>query len=237
MPGAAPIPGVDRIDRLVETGSTNDIALALPHKGQVPVHVIVADRQTAGRGRRENKWQAGEGALTFSALVHLPSFDIASAQYISLATGLAVTRAVQAHVAAPCTVKWPNDVYIGDQKVAGILVETCPDAADSVVIGIGVNISNELDPDLNATRLSDHGAAPDDLLADIMGELFVSLAQLRTSQSQLVAQLNEISYLTGKQIRVDEVCGICHGIAPSGAIAVGTSSGTREIMAGTVTLL
>jgi BirA family biotin operon repressor/biotin-[acetyl-CoA-carboxylase] ligase len=233
--------GVDRIDRLVETGSTNDVALALPDKGAVPVHLIVAERQTAGRGRRENRWFAGEGALTFSALVHLPSLSISAVQrpYIPLATGLALCRAIQAHVQAPCSVKWPNDVYIGDRKVSGILVETCADAADCLVIGIGVNVRNVLHAEIAdmATRVIDHGPEPDDPLGDIMRELFVSLEQLRTSHTVLVTQLNTLSYLTGKQVQVDACCGVCRGIAPSGAIVISTSSGTREIMAGTVSVL
>jgi BirA family transcriptional regulator, biotin operon repressor / biotin---[acetyl-CoA-carboxylase] ligase len=234
------IAGADQIDWLDEAGSTNDVALALPDKSAVPVHLIVAERQTAGRGRRENRWFSGEGALTFSALVHLPSLDISEAKrpYISLATGLAVCRAVQSVLSAPCRVKWPNDVFIGDQKVAGILVEGCPDAADCLVVGIGVNVRNR--PELvEATSIIDHGDAPEprELLAGIMKEFFISLAVLRSSQAVLVTQLNAVSYLTGKQIRVQDVCGVCRGIAPSGAIAIGTSSGTRELIAGTVSML
>ena len=238
---APAIPKVDRIDRLSETPSTNDIALALPDKGRVPVHLIVADRQTAGRGRRENRWFAGDGALTFSALLHTPSLGISEAQrpFLSLASGLAVCRAVQAHMDAPCSVKWPNDVYIGDQKVAGILIESCADAPECLVLGIGVNLRNSLHEEVRAiaTRIIDHGEAPEDLLSDIMREFFVCLEQLRSSQAVLVTQLNAVSFLTGKQVRVDDVCGVCRGIAPSGAIAIGTSSGTRERIAGTVELL
>lgn len=240
MPPALTIPGVDHLDWLAETGSTNTVALALPDKGEVPVHLIVAERQTAGRGRREKRWCSSDGALTFSLVIHLPSLEISAAKrpFISLATGLAVCRAVQSTVSPPCRVKWPNDVFIGDHKVAGILVEACPDAVDCLVVGIGVNVRNR--PDLSeATSIIDHGEAPEpqDLLRVILKEFFISLAELRSSQTLLVTQLNAVSYLTGKQIRVQDVCGVCRGIAPSGAITIGTSSGTRELIAGTVSML
>ncbi|MFT5127874.1 MAG: BirA family biotin operon repressor/biotin-[acetyl-CoA-carboxylase] ligase [Rhodothermales bacterium] len=240
---SAAIPGVDRIDLHAEAGSTNDLALALPDKGAVPVHLIVAERQTAGRGRQGNRWLAGEGALTFSALLHMSSLEMPEARrpFVSLATGLALCRALQSTVEAPCSVKWPNDVFIGDQKVAGILVESCPDAADCLVVGVGVNVRNSPAFELSdsATSIIDHGDAPQpqELLHEIMREFFASLAVLRSSQAVLVSKLNAVSYLTGRHIRVQDCCGICQGIAPSGAIAIGTSSGTRELIAGTVELL
>jgi BirA family biotin operon repressor/biotin-[acetyl-CoA-carboxylase] ligase len=131
--------------------------------------VVVAEHQTAGRGRAGRSWTDVPGAmLMFSAL--LRGIPIERAPLLSLAAGLAVARAID----GDARLKWPNDVRIGGRKVCGVLGEA---AADFVVIGIGVNVGHsegDLPAELEATSLRiARGEAPrrDELLVAILREL------------------------------------------------------------------
>jgi BirA family biotin operon repressor/biotin-[acetyl-CoA-carboxylase] ligase len=132
--------------------------------------VIVADHQTAGRGRAGRSWLDVPGAmLMFSVLVRgVPN---ERAPLMSLASGVAVARAV----GDDARLKWPNDVRIGGRKVCGILAELAP-SGDYVVVGIGVNVGHEagdLPADLDATslRIEERETRRDDLCVAILREL------------------------------------------------------------------
>ena len=150
--------------------STQTMLVREGGRGESDGRVVVADHQTAGRGRAGRGWLDVPGAmLMFSALLRdvLPS-DAAS---IGLAAGVAVARAVGDRA----RVKWPNDVRIDGRKVCGILGELAP-AGDYVVIGIGVNVGHaegELPDDLGATSLRIEGISVrrDDLCIAVLREL------------------------------------------------------------------
>src|ERR1700744_3582851 len=107
---------------LAETSSTNDLATRAAREGAPHGATWVAERQTAGRGRRGHSWISppGEGLL-FSVLLRIPCAP-ARIPPIALVAGLAVRDAVAAASGAPVAIKWPNDVLVGSRKVAGILV-------------------------------------------------------------------------------------------------------------------
>jgi BirA family biotin operon repressor/biotin-[acetyl-CoA-carboxylase] ligase len=135
--------------------------------------VVVADHQTAGRGRAGREWHTPPGrALTFSAL--LRSIDALQAPLMSLAAGLAVARAIAAVDLDP-RLKWPNDVLLDNKKVCGVLGELSP-SGEYIVVGIGVNVAqtaDELPPGVEATSLRLMGVLPrrDVLLTSILREL------------------------------------------------------------------
>lgn len=129
-----------------ELTSTNDLALQLVSGQPLPL-LVVAERQTGGRGRGGNKWWAAEGALTYSLVVDAAALRLEQRSWprVSLTVALAISdtldellpnRAVQ--------LKWPNDVYLQGRKVCGILVETAPRFPGVLVLGIGVNVNNSL---------------------------------------------------------------------------------------------
>ena len=132
---------------LDEVDSTND---HLRRSGSRPGTVVVAKRQTQGRGRRDNRWQSVEGqSLTFSVLLR-PEVPLALWPRLSLAAGLAVAETLEG-MGYEAGVKWPNDLWIGGRKVAGILVESSDDGA---VVGIGLNLGmQEFEPGIEATSL------------------------------------------------------------------------------------
>jgi BirA family biotin operon repressor/biotin-[acetyl-CoA-carboxylase] ligase len=130
--------------------------------------VVVADAQTAGRGRHGRAWHSAPGNLHMSVLLR-PEGDPARAGLIPLAAGLAVAEAI-AGLGRDPRLKWPNDVCIGGRKVAGVLVESASTGTrlESAVVGIGVNVA-AVPPGLpedaraEAACLADSGPAPDRL--------------------------------------------------------------------------
>jgi BirA family transcriptional regulator, biotin operon repressor / biotin---[acetyl-CoA-carboxylase] ligase len=123
------------------TGSTNaDLLAAGGPEGQV----LVAEEQTAGRGRMGRSWVSQPGAaLTFSVLLRPDSVPAERRGWLTLLAGVAVAQSVRAVSDLPATLKWPNDVLLHDGKLAGILAEQTADGA--VVIGMGINVATTAD--------------------------------------------------------------------------------------------
>jgi BirA family transcriptional regulator, biotin operon repressor / biotin---[acetyl-CoA-carboxylase] ligase len=119
------------------TSSTNDRARELAEAGAPSGTVVTADEQSAGRGRTGRRWSAPRGeALLASWILQPLGRDHA---LLPLAVPLAVCEAIEAVAPVRCQVKWPNDVWISERKVAGVLVEARP--PDWAVIGVGVNVA------------------------------------------------------------------------------------------------
>jgi BirA family transcriptional regulator, biotin operon repressor / biotin---[acetyl-CoA-carboxylase] ligase len=137
------------------TDSTNERAKELALAGAPGGLVVTAAEQTAGRGRRGNTWFAPPGAcLLYSAL--LRPFDAERAPQLPLAVPVALCEAAESVAPVRCQVKWPNDVWIDERKVAGILVEARPDEGWAV-IGVGLNVAiprEDFPPELRETATS-----------------------------------------------------------------------------------
>ncbi|MGI9156090.1 MAG: biotin--[acetyl-CoA-carboxylase] ligase [Marmoricola sp.] len=185
-----------------EAGSTNALAQASPTRNLV----VVADHQTAGRGRLDRAWVTPAGAaLTFSAVVD-PVVDAEWWPLVPLAAGYAVARVVGG------AVKWPNDVLLKDRKVSGILTERVSVRAHGgdkplAVIGIGINVdqaNGEL-PVPTATSLSLAGRPRErtELFAEVLHALRFSLGLLATSPSALVNNYRGLCSTLDRQVRID----------------------------------
>lgn len=200
-----------------ELASTNDRAAELARDPRIELPaLVVARRQTAGRGRGSNMWWSAEGSLTFSLLIDPQEFRVAVANWpqLSLAVGVGVCDVVQqelrepgsedAPARVPCAteshprvaVKWPNDVMVDDAKVCGILIESPAATANAnprLVIGIGINVNNSW---RDAPHdLSGRGIAVCDVTGqshDIMAVLIATLQQLEWRIRQLAAQDAEL---------------------------------------------
>ncbi len=178
MPSATPV-----------LDSTQFRARALAEAGRVSASpaLVVADRQTAGRGRGNNRWWTGEGSLAFSLLVDPQQFGFPPrvVPRLSLAAGVAVIDAIAPRLSGQSLgLHWPNDVYVGRGKLAGILVEVLPDGRH--IIGIGLNSNNtaaDAPPEIResiATLADLTGRAHDhtDLLVALLENLEATLVQL-----------------------------------------------------------
>ncbi len=126
-----------------ETDSTNSRAKELAARGAPEGTLVLAGKQTGGRGRRGRSWFSPEGAGLYVSLVLRPKVAPVEAPKITLMTAVAVCDVLAPRLPSPPRVKWPNDILAGDRKIAGILTEisTDPDAVDYVVVGIGVNVN------------------------------------------------------------------------------------------------
>jgi len=168
------------VDVVAQTGSTNADLLAAARAGAAAGMVLVAEEQTAGRGRLDRSWQSQPGAaLLFSVLLRPTDVPPASRGWLPLLTGVAVASALPAMTGVDVSLKWPNDVLAGPasgasgSKLAGILAEQ---AGDAIVIGVGLNVTAEQDelPAQGATSLWLAGAqetSREDILASILRAL------------------------------------------------------------------
>lgn len=165
---AAPLKGIDRLMpeknlksyldtlplggwRYEETiGSTNDAALDWVESGAPDLCLVVADQQTQGRGRFQRRWITHPGAaLAFSLILRPTHFEVASLAHFSPLGALAIWQALHDSLGLAAEIKWPNDILLNQQKVAGILVENAwsGTSLQAVVIGIGINIAPSAVPE------------------------------------------------------------------------------------------
>jgi BirA family transcriptional regulator, biotin operon repressor / biotin---[acetyl-CoA-carboxylase] ligase len=129
------------VELLASTTSTLDVAHRLASQGTPAGTLVIADEQTAGRGRGGKSWASAPGAGLWLTLVERPS-DTSGLDVLSLRVGLAAARALDRFAAEPIRLKWPNDLYIDRGKLAGILVEARwrDSSLEWVAIGLGVNV-------------------------------------------------------------------------------------------------
>ncbi len=132
-----------RVAGFQEIGSTNDEAVARARAGAPAGLLLYAEHQNAGKGRRGRAWLSSPGAGLCFSLVLRPTAGRQYWQLLSLAAATALARALkEAEPSLSVDLKWPNDVLVNGRKVAGILLEAVqgPDATDSIVMGIGINV-------------------------------------------------------------------------------------------------
>jgi BirA family transcriptional regulator, biotin operon repressor / biotin---[acetyl-CoA-carboxylase] ligase len=210
------------------TGSTNDEARALAEAGAPSGAVVTADEQDAGRGRHGRRWSAPAGsALLCSAVLHPLG---AGHSLLPLAVPLAVCGAIEALAPVRCAVKWPNDVWIDERKVAGVLIEARP--PEWAVIGVGVNLSVGDDEFPRALRWPatsvGHGAEPEDAL-DALTDALSRWAD--ADADAIVAAFTERDALRGREVSWEGAgdhgagTGVAAGIDARGDLLVQRSDG------------
>ena len=230
------LPDGYRLDYRESTGSTNDDAREAGRDRAAAGLVVVAGTQGSGRGRRGAVWvsPAGQG-LAFTVLLR-PSENKALWPRLSLAAGLAVAEALDRFGVAS-EVKWPNDVWIGGKKIAGILVEA---GEDFVVAGIGINVGVTEFPELlqnSATSLAiECGEAPSlpTVLAAVLDRLQIWQSKIGQDFDELIRHFRVRCALTGKQVSLISAEGVLHGrvagIGDGGELLLQTVDGIRRLV-------
>lgn len=165
----------DRIEVVDETGSTNADLIARAAEPDLDGSVLLTTDQTAGRGRHARVWSAPRGGQVAVSAAVAVGDATARLGWLSLIAGLSATAAIENVTGVRPVLKWPNDVLVGDRKVAGILSEyaTIPDGAGIAVLGIGIN-TNMTDADLpvdTATSLREVTGSPVDVAALVLAYL------------------------------------------------------------------
>lgn len=232
-----------------EITSTSDWAARLIQRcagsGDLDGTLIVAASQTAGRGRFKRKWSAPSGrALLFSMILDASAHGQPSAGFVSqlLSAGpVAVCDAVRQATHLPAVVKVPNDVLIGNRKLAGILTEQTQCKGRSfVILGIGVNVEQQASELPRETRLPatslrvelECEITPSTMLTAILKQL-ESLIRPE-SRALVTKRMNVLCATIGKHVEVETARGTVSGIAmsltPDGALIVRTESGVQQVV-------
>jgi BirA family biotin operon repressor/biotin-[acetyl-CoA-carboxylase] ligase len=228
--------------------STNDLAMSLAEI-QVPEGtVIVAEEQTAGRGRLGRPWVSPRGGVWLSVILR-PRLALARGPLVGLAAAVAVARAIRITTGALARLKWPNDVLVNGRKVAGILVEAGP-GGEWLVVGIGVNANVPRDalpeePDRPATSLMEEVGAPVDrgvLVRTLFREFERLYDDLQADRTLAVLRRwREMADTLGRPVRVEMARGALEGIAADigedGSLLVRLRDGSlQRVVAGDVTV-
>lgn len=217
------------------TGSTNDDARDLALQGAPEGTVVLARRQTKGRGRAGRMWSSPEGGLYVSVLLR-PTLPPHRWPILSLAMGAAVIEKLRA-MGHPVDLKWPNDVLLAGRKAGGILVESRAGAAPFVVVGLGLNVSGAPEGEAQAAGL--HRLAT----AEERRRLAVELADAMTAQlrrveagglPEVLEQVRAQCVTLGKLVEWEEGVGVAVGVADDGALLVERDGGIHRVVAGDV---
>lgn len=239
------VPGftIEVVDR---AASTNELVGERARAGAPEGLVVVAEHQTAGRGRLDRSWETpARAALTLSVLLR-PAADPAQWPWLPLLAGVAVAEAVRG-CGVPADLKWPNDVLVGGRKVAGVLVERVDTAQGAaLVVGMGLNVTTTAEelPVDSATSLRIEGAEPDrtDLLVRVLAGLRSEYGTWLRPEgpAALRVRYEELCVTAHRQpVRVqlpagEEITGDGCGIAATGALQVATTHGISTVTAGDV---
>lgn len=240
---------VAELDYHDEIESTNTRATERIQAGEIPGAgepcLILADRQTAGRGRSSNRWWSSDGALTFTLVLPTPNQIVRSLPLASLAVGLAVCQAVESFAPdADLAVKWPNDVYGNGRKLSGILIEKPAGTALAIGVGINVNDRRETAPkevrqrSISVCELIDHELDRTAILIRVLQEIETQFEQLAAASHQLLENWRRYDYLIGKQLELDAY-GETHrgeylGIDEQGALRLRTPRGEERFTGGVI---
>lgn len=201
-----------RVQVVDEIGSTSDSVREAALAGESPGLVFFAESQTAGRGRRDNRWITPGGKdLMFSMLLR-PQEPTSLWPRLTTLAALAICHAIEIELPLKPVIKWPNDVYLRDRKVGGLLAEVVtPASGMALVLGIGLNVNTrEFPAELagSATSLLSDLRMPvvreldrQQLALELLRQLHAQLQRLDHGYHEAVAEVRERSWLLGRQIR------------------------------------
>jgi len=228
---------------LERCGSTQDAARELAERGVAEGAVVVAEVQEAGRGRLGRSWHSAAGGIYATVVLRPPPRALRA---LSLAASVAVAR-VLGLLGLDAKVKWPNDVQVSGRKVCGVLVEAAaePGGAVYALVGIGLNVNNELPPELAGAAATLRGLLGKPvprlpLLLKLLEELDDVYARVREGRwSEVLREWRGRSSTLGRIVRVETPEGAFTGLAvdvsEDGALLVRLESGElREFHAGDV---
>ncbi len=237
---------------LGDVDSTNSYATDLAKKGLPEGQVILADHQSAGRGRLDRDWIDSPGSSVLMSILLRPKFPPQFFYLITAALSLAASQILKSKFSISCKLKWPNDVMVADKKICGILAEAAYGGVENtwVVAGIGLNCMQSGD------ELAGLGQSATSILAEsgvrLSEEGRIDLAQQLAAQfASLYVSLEDSDQriglrglyrsacdTIGKPVRVEmpgeTLTGVASDISPEGNLLVETGSGMRAVPAGDV---
>jgi BirA family transcriptional regulator, biotin operon repressor / biotin---[acetyl-CoA-carboxylase] ligase len=231
---------------LADVGSTNDVAATLADRGEPEGTVVIADAQSAGRGRHGRAWVSPPGAGLYMSIVLRPAAHAVS--LLTIAAGVALAEGIQAATGLQPQLKWPNDVYLGGRKLAGILAEAGASTAGvhHVVLGCGINLMPAAyPPDVTAraTSIESELGRPIDrglLFVECLAALHLRYCDLQSrANAAVVARWRDRAASTfGRRVEWDAAgvtrYGIAEDIDDTGALLVRDGAACARVISGEV---
>jgi BirA family biotin operon repressor/biotin-[acetyl-CoA-carboxylase] ligase len=241
-----------RIHYFDEVDSTQEVARELAASGAAQGTAVIAERQTAGRGRMGRIWHSPTGVNLYTTIILRPTMALAEVPRLSLVAGVAVAEALEREAPGMVGLKWPNDVWLRGRKAGGIIAEAVTDASQNlacVLVGIGININlaaADLPADLRdkatSLRIATGHACDRIAVADSLFRLLdVRYMETVTRGFETVRPAWErYSALTGRLVGIVDggrrVTGIVKGIDSDGALLLDAGGHIERIVAGEVSV-
>lgn len=222
---------------LPECSSTQDIAKEI----DAPTPFAVSCKQmSGGRGRLGRKWFAGEGGAWVTVAAELLPSE--GHGLLPIAVGARLAEWLRSKYGVDVRVKWPNDLIIEERKVGGVLIEAVVERSARVLVGVGINVVNDLPNDLRpyATRLADWvpGVSPGDVIEGVVCSVVKALRDARSNSREVLELWRRLSDTLGKEVWVilddGELRGVAVDIDEGGALLVKTDDGVRRVLVGDV---
>lgn len=232
--------------------STNDIAMRLVRENPSKPVVVIAEQQTAGRGRRGRQWQSPFGRNLYLTMGYPFNSGAAALEGLSLVVGLSVVRVLsRVFPQLPLGLKWPNDIWVADRKMGGVLIELAGDldSACSAIIGVGLNLApipKQLAKDIDQpwTDLMSEQGNPfsrNELVAAIAVQLYKDCCVFSESGFQnFISDWGKYDALSERQVRLTvgdhTVEGVCLGVSRRGALCLNVDGQVQEFHGGEASL-
>ena len=232
--------------------STNDRAAEILRESGAGADraVVIADEQTAGRGRQGRVWSTAPGRSLALTMVLAPSCDDPQVQLIPLSGAISVVKVLLSESGLEARVKWPNDVLCSGRKLAGVLAESrwCGDRLEGVVLGVGVNLGQrdeDFPPDVRGLATSvylEGGGEPDRtrFAAALIREVDLMASMSIKDPAGLIEEASRLWFHgAGDTVAIDaggrEVEGGFHGIGPGGELLLEVAGRVSPFLSGDVT--
>lgn len=217
--------------------STNDVAAELAQsEGLQDGSLVITDFQTSGRGQRGTNWESDSGKnLTMSFFLDTSFLVLPNQFQISMCTALAITAALNELGVGGVKIKWPNDIFLNNKKLGGVLIENTLEynRLKYSIVGLGINIGQEQFQNPNATSLCKEGyhISRVRLAEKICENLECYFLRIRQNEDLMLLYLNQLLGINEQRtflVADKELYGTIKGLRPSGKLLVETEFGENE---------
>ena len=241
-----------RVYYFEEIDSTQNFAQQIALNKNENGTIVIAEKQTDGKGRLERKWTSPKGGIWFSLIIH-PEFNVSNSTIVPIAGAVALAKSIKSVLDVDVSVKWPNDITLNGKKVAGMLVDASVQAnnIDYLILGVGINFdidSKKLEKKLSKSsnfygvsslRKKDDITPPKLLLKEFLVQFEKTLVQLNKGEkSKIIKEWMKKADKLDKKIIIKtsngKISGIFQGIDNDGALKIKTNKGIKNIFVGDV---
>ena len=232
--------------------STQSQALKMANESKNNGTIVIAEKQTGGRGRSGRKWISPKGGIWFSIILH-PKFDISNTTLFPIAASLALSNAIEKTCSVSTELKWPNDLTIVGKKLAGMLVDASFESnkIENLILGVGINFdvnTKEIEKILKKTpnyygvsslNEQKNKCKPIELIQSFLSELEQVYEELNSNQTnKIISKWTKKSSTIGKKIEIDtndgKITGEAIKIDNDGGLLIKDKGKTHKVIAGDV---